>query len=86
MRTIRNILLSMLMLVAIPALADSININSADADGLQRSLTGIGKVRAEAIIDYREQNGPFEYIDDLMNVEGIGRTTVEVNRDRITLN
>lgn len=49
----------------------TININSADAKALT-SLKGIGKKRAEAIIEYRKDHGPFKSIDDLANVKGIG--------------
>ena len=47
-----------------------VNINTADTEELM-TLPGIGKVRAAAIIDYRQQVGSFEKIEDIMNVKGI---------------
>ena len=47
-----------------------VNINTADSAELQ-TLTGIGASRAQAIIDYRNENGSFERIEDIMNVTGI---------------
>lgn len=62
--------------------ADLININTASSSELQ-SLTGIGEVKAGAIIEYREQNGGFSSVDELINVKGIGEKTLEKIRDRI---
>ncbi|MGI5970323.1 MAG: ComEA family DNA-binding protein [Oscillospiraceae bacterium] len=53
-----------------------ININLADYETLQE-LPGIGEALALRIIQYREQNGPFEYIDEIMDVEGIGEKKFE---------
>lgn len=64
--------------------ADIININTASSSELQ-SLTGIGEVKARAIIEYREQNGGFSSVDELINVKGIGEKTLEKIRDRITV-
>src|SRR5579862_9297410 len=50
-----------------------VNINTADAETLALELKGIGQKRAEAIIAYREQHGPFKSIDDLSNIKGIGK-------------
>ena len=59
-----------------------VNINSADVSELM-TLTGIGKTRAEAIISYRTQNGPFKSIEDITNVSGIKEATFDKIRDRI---
>jgi competence protein ComEA len=61
-----------------------ININSATAAELD-SLSGIGPTKAQAIVDYRNQNGPFRSVDDLLNVPGIGAKTLETIRDQITV-
>ncbi|TVP44197.1 MAG: ComEA family DNA-binding protein [Halomonas sp.] len=61
-----------------------ININTADAE-LLAELPGIGPSRAEAIIEEREANGPFESADDLVRVSGIGSATVDRMRDQVTL-
>ncbi|QRY78718.1 ComEA family DNA-binding protein [Pseudomonas sp. PDNC002] len=64
---------------------EAVNINTASVEELQKSLKGIGKVKAQAIVDYRAANGPFATIDQLLEVKGIGKATLEKNRDRITL-
>jgi competence protein ComEA len=61
-----------------------ININSATAAELD-SLSGIGPTKAQAIVDYRDENGPFRTVDDLLNVPGIGPKTLETIRDQITV-
>ena len=61
-----------------------ININSATVSELD-SLPGIGPAKAQAIVDYRDQNGPFRTIDDLLNVPGIGPKILETIRDQITV-
>ncbi|WEJ73864.1 MULTISPECIES: ComEA family DNA-binding protein [unclassified Pseudomonas] len=67
------------------AQADTVNINSATVEELQKSMKGIGKVKAQAIVDYRTANGPFTSIDQLLEVKGIGKGTLDKNRDRISL-
>ncbi len=62
-----------------------ININQADeADFV--SLQGIGSKKAQAIIQYRQTHGNFSNIDELTNVKGIGKKTVEKNRQRLRIN
>ncbi|MBN2462580.1 MAG: ComEA family DNA-binding protein [Dehalococcoidia bacterium] len=61
-----------------------INLNWADA-WLLDALPGIGPDRAQAIVDYRTQNGQFRRLEDLLNVEGIGQSTLDGIRDLITL-
>jgi len=61
-----------------------LSLNSATAEELQH-LPGIGPVKAQAIIDYREQVGPFESVEDVLRVKGIGEKTFESIRDLITV-
>jgi competence protein ComEA len=61
-----------------------ININTASLADLE-SLPGIGPVKAQAIIEYRELNGPFESIEEIMQVPGIGPATFDLIQDRITV-
>ena len=64
--------------------AEKININTASSDDLT-ALPGIGKAYADRIVQYREKNGPFKKVEDLLNVQGIGEKTFERIRDRITV-
>lgn len=61
-----------------------IDINRAEAWLLQ-ALPGIGETRAQAIIDYRHQNGPFQSINELTKVSGIGAATFDSIKDLITV-
>jgi competence protein ComEA len=64
------------------ATSGRLDINAATLDELV-GLPGIGDVRAAAIIRYREANGPFTRVEDLLEVEGIGPITLEAIRDFI---
>lgn len=70
----------LLLMASVSALAGPIDINTADADTLASTLTGIGVAKAEAIVAYREANGPFKRLDELVNVKGVGEKTLEKNR------
>lgn len=59
-----------------------LNINTANEEQL-RQLPGIGPVTATAIVEYREQNGNFGSVDDLVKVRGVGPRTLENLRDQI---
>lgn len=64
--------------------ADKININTATSEELKK-LDGIGDTKAQAIIDYREKNGGFNRIEDIMAVKGIGNKTYENLKTYITV-
>ncbi len=61
-----------------------ININTASETDLE-TLPGVGPVTGAAIIDYRTQNGPFTSVDDLIDVSGIGPSTLEQIRPFVTV-
>ncbi len=63
--------------------AEPVNINEADAQELADNLTGVGPKKAQAIIEYRELNGPFFSAEEIVNVKGIGPKTLEKNIENI---
>ena len=65
---------------------NKVNLNTADAATLQRELTGIGEVKAQAIVAYRDEHGAFASVDELLEVKGIGEATLEKNRDKLSIN
>ena len=68
-----------------PGQSQTVNINAADAETISQALAGVGHSRARAIVEYRDEFGPFFSVDDLLEVKGIGPSIVAKNRDRITL-
>lgn len=70
------------VLITTPAYANeqpALNINNASIEQLEQ-MKGIGPSKAQAIVEYRLQNGNFSQIDDLVKVKGIGQTFLEKNR------
>ncbi|GFM79554.1 competence protein ComEA [Pseudomonas cichorii] len=63
----------------------TVNINKADADTLQKELVGIGKNKASAIVAYREANGEFASVEELIEVKGIGKALLDKNRDKLAV-
>ncbi|MCJ8006897.1 helix-hairpin-helix domain-containing protein [Lederbergia wuyishanensis] len=63
---------------------DKVNLNKANSSELE-TLPGIGPSKAAAIIEFREQNGPFKQIEDLQKISGIGPKTFERLQDLITV-
>jgi competence protein ComEA len=67
-----------------PTPAAQVNINTASADQLE-GLPGVGPKMAARIIDYRQKNGGFKKIEDLMNIQGIGEKNFLKLKPLITL-
>lgn len=84
---VRKIVLAAILgLCSVAALAATkIDLNAASASELAEALNGVGEVRAQAIVDYRNANGAFASVGSLVEVDGIGESTLERNRDRLTV-
>lgn len=81
----RKVFLIIVTLFAMVGIANAgVNINSATQSELEM-LQGIGPAKARAIIEYREQNGSFNSINDLRKVKGIGSETINQLGDNITV-
>ena len=84
MKTLQSFLFIVLFSISSMLYAAQVNINTADANTLSNELAGIGQTKAQAIIAYRELHGPYQRIEDLANVNGIGMNTVEKNKAKLT--
>lgn len=90
---ISSLLLAVAVVVSPISMADvsskmshiEVNINTAQIEELDKYLEGVGEAKAQAIVDYRKQNGLFKSIDSLSNVKGIGEKIVDKNRSKIVL-
>lgn len=65
--------------------AKTVNINTADANTIADGLVGVGHAKAEAIVAYRKEHGPFKSPEQLAEVKGIGDKLVLRNHDRIVV-
>lgn len=64
--------------------ADKVNLNTATEKVLS-TLPGIGEKKAKKIIDYRNKNGYFSNVNDLLNIEGIGKETLDNIKDKVVV-
>jgi competence protein ComEA len=85
MRTLKYLLIATLFALASSTAFASgkLDINRASAAEIAAAMNGIGLTKAEAIVAYRDQHGPFKSIDQLAEVKGVGLKTVEKNRELI---
>ena len=74
-----------LSLASVVAFAAPVNINTASADEIAEVMVGVGASKAEAIVSFRKEHGPFKSVDDLVMVKGIGEKTVEKNRANLAV-
>jgi competence protein ComEA len=79
-------LLLVLLLGAANVMATPVNINTADAKTIAAALSGIGEKKAEAIVKYRQEQGPFKTPDELVKVSGIGAKTLEKIKTDVLVN
>lgn len=85
MKLLQPLLACLLCLWLGLAVAAPLDINTATAAEFATVIKGVGPKKAEAIVAYREQHGPFKSVDELEKVPGIGAKTVEANRDLLTV-
>lgn len=90
MKSLLSLRSSIILLIAgayfLVAQAAPININEASIPQIIHNLTDIGPVKATAIVEYRELNGPFKHPEDLLGVKGFGQKTLEKNRENLLFN
>jgi competence protein ComEA len=67
------------------ALAGPVDINTADAGTLAKELNGVGPARAQAIVAYRTEHGPFKSVDELALVKNLPRKVIDANRDNLRM-
>ena len=82
-RLLGALLLALAFILTSTAAMAVIDINTADTTELEQ-LKGIGPVKAKAIVDFRNANGPFATVEDLMQVAGIGPKSIIKLRDQAT--
>ena len=79
-RVVRKLgVMFLLLLTTFGVVAESVNINKADAETIAKALKGIGPKKAEAIIQYRKEHGDFKTLQELESVKGIGDKIIAVN-------
>lgn len=74
------IIATSILVASAATFAAPVNVNTADAKTLSDNINGIGPKKAEAIVIYRKQKGPFKSVQDLTKVKGIGLKIIEKNK------
>ncbi len=76
---------AILLVASVVHAGEPVNINTADAEALAAAINGVGIKKARDIINYRQKNGPFESVDELAQISGIGVQTVDRSRANLTV-
>ncbi|MDI9348171.1 MAG: helix-hairpin-helix domain-containing protein [Methylacidiphilales bacterium] len=89
MKNICNVLVVIMMLLLSPSYAvttattGKVDINSANVQELMAYLDGVGKKKAQAIIEFRKIKGPYKSMQDLLKVKGFSKKLLEKNKEKI---
>lgn len=81
----RLIACAILLVAGVVHAADPVNINTANAEALAAAINGVGVKKARDIVSHRQKNGPFQSVDELATVSGIGMQTVDRSRSNLTV-
>ncbi len=65
--------------------SEKVNINTADAETLDKNLKYVGEKTAKKIVEYRKEHGKFESVDDMTQVRGVGKKIIKANRNNMTV-
>lgn len=85
LRSLRAATMFVAFLFATNSVAEQVNVNTADAETIAKTLNGVGLAKAQAIVEFREANGRFNDAHELTRVKGIGEATVRRNEGRIVV-
>lgn len=80
MNIIRTLLILSAFIFSSVTYAGPVDINSADAQTLAKTIKGVGSKKAAAIVAYRETHGAFKSVNEIVKVKGIGHKLLEKNR------
>jgi competence protein ComEA len=80
----KKLLLTLLVLLFSGSLYAAVDLNTASVEELQ-AVKGVGASKAEAIVQHRKQHGPFKRVEELDDVKGFGKKTVERLRSEFTV-
>lgn len=81
----RTLLATCMLTISGLSFAGPVNVNTADAKTIAKELHGVGEAKAEMIVAYRNEHGPFSNADQLRQIKGIGKKTIDRNREYIRL-
>jgi competence protein ComEA len=84
-RVISSCFALFLLVASFAVFAGPVDINTADANTFATELDGIGAAKAAVIVAYRNANGPFKRLEDLLRVKGVGEKTLERNRANLVI-
>lgn len=84
MRSVKyRVIFLVLVMFGFSVQAGPIDINTANAEEIAASMSGIGPAKAKMIVEYRTLHGAFASIDEISQVRGVGQKTLEKNRKNI---
>ena len=85
MSKIKNMILGITLAgLSLPVFANQVNLNTASKDELMKGITGLSEKQAQAIIDYREKEGAFVKVPELLHI-GIGRDIIAPNYEKLSV-